>query len=187
MKKNINLKSKEEIKRDRKEGMSLSVILGAIILFLTLASYGAVYFLDSQAKEKIKKAESRVEAIKKSMMNEEYADLYDFKKRTLNLKEVSGGSFNQYSRNLLRISDAVLADTVFKSLSINGKEGIYTCSASFVVPDRNYASSQLEAFNQSDSIKNVNVSGVQNQENLTAVSVEFDVSPEGGDSKETSN
>jgi flagellar basal body-associated protein FliL len=176
MKKNINLKSEYEASKKNKHKSPLSSIFSVIIILLALIAYGAVYFLNSQAKEEVSNLENRTKEVRKKLESEEIKNFYDFEnKKNFIQQEIEKFGYNRTASALVKISENTFSEIEVVGLSLSKESDYLGCQIEIRTPVKDQIAKQLKAYNDADQIEGVETGGVQLQEGYYHAKVSFNL------------
>ena len=172
----INLKANDSFaQRDNSSSKgTMSLFIGIFILFVTASIYGFLLYENKKLDSDIASVKAKMEEQTNKLKGRQYKELYDFQGRLLDMASKMSGYVKQ-SDNLEAISRATLPRTEFKALNetVEGKKSRF--EASFLVPDQDYLSEQIESFKGINGISNVALSSSSQEEIGVVGSIAFEL------------
>jgi len=149
--KQINLKTNEFNKRKMQNKGSSSLIWGVVLLVISVALYGVVYFHRLQINNEVGIVKNEIETKQTELNAEEFKKVYDFEKRLVELQGRMDANIKQ-SQNLVEIAKATFQETYFKDIELSVESGVSDFVIDINVLDFDSLAKQISAFNGMENL-----------------------------------
>lgn len=170
--KQINLKTNSE-KIERKTKISLSLVLGLLLLIITGAIVGGLFLYDSQLKKRISLIEDDIDVREKEIDEQGFREIYDLQGRIIDIEKYSSEASNK-KECLNLIASRTFGDTVFEDIKLSEKSSSSSSvEADILVANNDKLTSQLNAYEQSDNIENLRLNNSSLEERGITASISF--------------